>query len=186
MRLGGSPPVANAVRFAFWGAEETGLIGSTAYVRGCARPTATGSRCTSTRTWSAPRTRATSCYDGDDSDTVGDAPGPAGSAALERKLVESLAAAGVPASGTDFDGRSDYGPSSRPVSRSGGLFTGADEPKSAEQAQRWGGEADQPFDPCYHQACDRIDTVDRAALDRNADAAAAALARFALSTEELG
>jgi len=38
---------------------------------------------------------------------------------------------------------------------------------------------------CYHQACDRIDTIDRTALDRNADATAATLARFALSTDGL-
>ena len=34
VQLGGAPAVTNAVRFAFWGAEEEGLIGSTAYVGG--------------------------------------------------------------------------------------------------------------------------------------------------------
>ena len=56
---------------------------------------------------------------------------------------------------------------------------------SAEQAQLWGGDADAPHDPCYHQACDRIDTIDRVALDRNADALATTVGRFALSTDAL-
>jgi Zn-dependent M28 family amino/carboxypeptidase len=124
-------------------------------------------------------------YDGDNSDNVGAGPGPNGSATLERVLVESLAAAGAPAAGTDFDGRSDYGPFIEAGIASGGLFTGASEPMSAEDAQRWGGDAGKPHDACYHQACDRIDTIDRTALDRNADATAATLARFALSTDGL-
>jgi hypothetical protein len=56
---------------------------------------------------------------------------------------------------------------------------------SAEDAQRWGGDANQPHDPCYHQACDRLDTIDRVALDRNVDAFANTTATFALSTEGL-
>jgi hypothetical protein len=50
----------------------------------------------------------------------------------------------------------------------------------------WGGTAGEAYDRCYHQACDRLDTIDRTALDRNTDAIASAIARFALSTEELG
>ena len=57
------------------------------------------------------------------------------------------------------------------------------EPKTPEQAQRWGGTPGQPDDHCYHQACDRIDNIDRTALDRNVDAVAGAVARFALSTD---
>jgi hypothetical protein len=48
-----------------------------------------------------------------------------------------------------------------------------------------GGTAGRPYDACYHQACDRIDAIDHTALDRNSDAVAAAVARFALSTAEL-
>ena len=84
--------------------------------------------------------------------------------------------------GTDFDGRSDYGPFIAAGIPSGGLFTGAEEIKTPEQAQRWGGTAGQPYDPCYHQACDRIDNIDRTALDRNIDAVAGTIGRFALST----
>ncbi len=37
-RLGGSPQVANAVRFAFWGSEEEDLDGSTSYVQSLSGP----------------------------------------------------------------------------------------------------------------------------------------------------
>ena len=185
VQLGGAAPVANAVRFAFWGAEEEGLVGSTAYVQGLPEPDRKKIALYVNLDMVGSPNAGYYVYDGDNSDAVGAGPGPAGSAVLEKTLVDGLAAAGVPAAGTDFDGRSDYGPFIEAGIAAGGLFTGAEEPMSAEDAQRWGGEAGQPHDPCYHQACDRIDTIDRPALDRNADATASTLARFALSTEGL-
>ncbi|MGH3588266.1 MAG: M28 family metallopeptidase, partial [Pseudonocardia sp.] len=185
VRLGASPPVANAVRFAFWGAEEVGLVGSTSYVR--ALPEAERTRIAlylNLDMVASPNTGYL-VYDGDDSDHEGAGPGPAGSATVERVLVEGLAAAGVTAAGTDFTGRSDYGPFIEAGIPAGGLFSGAEEIKSPEEAQRWGGTAGQAYDPCYHQACDRIDTLDHTALDRNTDAIAATVARFALSTDGL-
>jgi Zn-dependent M28 family amino/carboxypeptidase len=185
VRLGGSPAVANAVRFAFWGAEEVGLVGSTAYVQGL--PEADRARIAlylNLDMVASPNT-AYLVYDGDDSDREGAGPGPPGSATIERVLLEGLAAAGVTATGTDFSGNSDYGPFIEAGIPSGGLFTGAGGLKTPEEAQRYGGTAGAPHDPCYHQACDRLDTIDRTALDRNTDAVASAVARFALSTREL-
>ncbi|MGH3566269.1 MAG: M20/M25/M40 family metallo-hydrolase [Pseudonocardia sp.] len=186
VRLGDSPPVANTVRFAFWGAEEVGLVGSTSYVGGLAEADRKRIALYLNLDMVASPNAGYLIYDGDDSDAEGAGPGPAGSAVIERVLAEGLAAAGVTATeGTDFDGRSDYSPFIDAAIPSGGLFTGGEDTKTAEQAQRWGGTADAPFDPCYHQICDRIDAVDRTALDRNVDAVAAALAQFALSTGEL-
>lgn len=186
VRLGASPPTANAVRFAFWGAEEVGLVGSTSYVDELAEADRKRIALYLNLDMVASPNAGYLIYDGDDSDAEEAGPGPAGSAVIERVLAEGLAAAGVTATeGTDFDGRSDYGPFVDVGIPSGGLFTGAEDTKTAEQAQRWGGTADAPFDPCYHDACDRIDAVDRTALDRNVDAVASALARFALSTGEL-
>jgi Zn-dependent M28 family amino/carboxypeptidase len=185
VRLGASPPVANAVRFAFWGAEEVGLVGSTAYVQGLPEEERNRIALYLNLDMVGSPNAGYLVYDGDDSDREGAGPGPAGSAAIERALVEGLTAAGAPAAGTDFSGRSDYGPFIAVGIPAGGLFTGAEEIKSPEEAQRWGGTAGEAYDRCYHQACDRLDTIDRTALDRNTDALAAALARFALSTEEL-
>ena len=51
-------------------------------------------------------------------------------------------------------GRSDYDAFVAAGIPAGGLFTGAEEIKTAEQAAKWGGTAGVAFDPCYHQACD--------------------------------
>lgn len=186
VQLGAAPPVANAVRFAFWGGEEEGLVGSTAYVDGLADADRARIAAYLNVDMAASPNAGYLVYDGDDSDKVGAGPGPAGSAAIERLIVEGLAAAGVTAEGTDFDGRSDYGPFIAKGIPSGGVFTGAEGPKTPAEAQRWGGTAGAPYDRCYHQACDRLDGVDRLVLDRNADAIASALAQLALSTEVLG
>jgi Zn-dependent M28 family amino/carboxypeptidase len=185
VRLGAAPPVANGVRFAFWGAEEVGLVGSTTYVQGLSEEERNRIALYLNLDMVGSPNAGYLVYDGDDSDREGDGPGPAGSAAIERALVEGLAAAGVQAAGTDFSGRSDYGPFIERGIPSGGLFTGAEQTKSPEEAERWGGTAGEAYDRCYHQVCDRLETIDRTALDRNTDAFAAALARFALSTEEL-
>src|ERR687889_971292 len=182
-RLGGTPAVANAVRFGFWGAEEEGLIGSTRYVEGLSEGDREKIALYLNLDMVGSPNAAYLAYDGDNSDNVGAGPGPEGSATVERVLLEQLAATGVTGEGTDFDGRSGYGPFIDANIPSGGLFTGAEEIKTPEQAQRWGGTAGQPYHRCYHQACDRVDGIDRTALDRNTDAVAGTIGRFALSTD---
>ena len=68
---------------------------------------------------------------------------------------------------------------------SGGLFTGAEEIKTAEQQAIWGGVAGEQFDQCYHEACDDIDNVDLHALRVNSDLIAFAQLTFAYSTESV-
>jgi Zn-dependent M28 family amino/carboxypeptidase len=183
VRLGGAPAVTNAVRFGFWGAEEEGLIGSTHYVAGLSDADRRKISLYLNLDMVGSPNAAYLAYDGDNSDNQGAGPGPEGSATVERVLLEQLASTGVTGEGTDFDGRSDYGPFIAAGVPAGGLFTGAEEIKTPEQAQRWGGTAGRPYDPCYHQACDRADAIDRTALDRNTDAVAGTIARFALSTD---
>lgn len=53
------------------------------------------------------------------------------------------------------------------------LSTGYGELKTEQQAAEWGGEAGEPFDPCYHTACDTYpENVDVSALLRMTNAAA--------------
>ena len=73
-------------------------------------------------------------YDGDDSDGVGAGPGPAGSAQIEKTFEAFYNGVGQPFKGTDFSGRSDYGPFIAVGIPSGGLFTGAEGIKTAEEA----------------------------------------------------
>ena len=92
---------------------------------------------------------------------------------------------GEPYDDTDFSGRSDYQAFIDNGIPSGGLFTGAEEVKTAEQQAIWGGTAGEQFDPCYHQACDTFDNVDLHALDVNSDLIAFAQLTFAYSTESV-
>jgi Zn-dependent M28 family amino/carboxypeptidase len=121
-------------------------------------------------------------YDGDNSDGVGAGAGPAGSAEIEKVFEGFFTSRGVPFKGTDFSGRSDYGPFIAVNIPSGGLFTGAEGIKSAEEAALWGGTAGQQYDPCYHLACDTFANNNDAALDENSDAVAYATLQFAMST----
>jgi Zn-dependent M28 family amino/carboxypeptidase len=184
LRLGSRPDADNAVRFAWWGAEELGLIGSSAYVAGLSFEQQLDIALYLNFDMTASPNAAYFVYDGDDSDAAGSGPGPYGSAQLEKTLVDYLQnTKGVPTRGTDFDGRSDYGPFIDVGIPAGGTFTGAEGVKTPEQAALWGGTANAPFDKCYHQACDNLGNLDRTALDRNADAVAFATGLYAVSTE---
>ena len=48
-----------------------------------------------------------------------------------------------------------------------GLYTGAGGPKSEAQANSFGGTVGRPYDPCYHQACDTVENINREVLDEN-------------------
>jgi hypothetical protein len=61
----------------------------------------------------------------------------------------------------------------------GGLFTGADERKAQDEAQRFGGTAGRPYDSCYHQGCDTLANVNLQVLGQMADAAAMVALRLA-------
>jgi Zn-dependent M28 family amino/carboxypeptidase len=56
-----------------------------------------------------------------------------------------------------------------------GLYTGAGAPKSDAQASAFGGAAGQPYDPCYHQACDTVENINREVLEENTRALIRAL-----------
>jgi aminopeptidase S len=67
----------------------------------------------------------------------------------------------------------------------GGAESGDDEEKTRKQARAWGGQAGEVYDPCYHEACDTIDNVNRELLDHYMRALAGTLAHFATSTDKL-
>ena len=54
----------------------------------------------------------------------------------------------------------------------GGLFSGANQPKSAAQAASFGGTAGELYDACYHLACDSRSNIDPVVLEQLARAAA--------------
>ncbi|MEU7895336.1 M28 family peptidase [Nonomuraea sp. NPDC049152] len=163
------------LRFAWWGAEELGLRGSQFYVNNLSTTDRAKIKGYLNFDMVGSPNAGYFVYDGDNSDGVGSGPGPTGSAELERTLQDYFASIGVPTRGTDFDGRSDYGPFISRGIPAGGTFTGAEGIKSSAQAQLWGGTAGQAFDPCYHRSCDTTANINDTALDRNADAIAYAV-----------
>ena len=158
------------LRFAWWGGEELGLLGSSAYVAGLPERERTSIAGYLNVDMVGSPNAGYFVYDGDDSDKAGAGAGPPGSAGIEQALVTAFGELGVPTEGTDFSGRSDYGPFVQVGIPAGGTFTGAEGLKTAEQARTWGGKAGAPYDPCYHRTCDTTANVDPRALDRNADA----------------
>lgn len=172
----------NKVRFALWGAEESGLVGSTHYVNNLLPDERAGIALYLNFDMIGSPNHVFFIYDGDDSDQVGAGPGPEGSANIEKAFELYYMVRHIPYKGTDFSGRSDYGPFIAMGIPAGGLFTGAEGLKTADEAARWGGTAGQPYDPCYHQACDTYDNVKTYALDVNSDAVAYATLMFSMST----
>ena len=68
--------------------------------------------------------------------------------------------------------QSDHYPFEQALVPVGGLFSGANEPKTAAEAVLFGGTGDAPRDPCYHLACDTEDNIDPVLLEQLARAAA--------------
>jgi Zn-dependent M28 family amino/carboxypeptidase len=170
----------NAVRFAWWGAEESGLLGSEHYVASLTAAQREDIAAYLNFDMVGSPNYFRGIYDGD-----GDAfglSGPPGSGALEEIFEKHFAGKGLPFEGTEFSGRSDYAAFIDNGIPAGGLFTGAEVLKTAEQAARYGGTAGVAFDPCYHEACDTLANVDTVALDTNADAIAHAVATLARDT----
>lgn len=174
----------NKLRFALWGAEEASLVGSTRYVAGLTPTERERIALYLNFDMIGSPNHVFAIYDGDNSDNEGAPAGPAGSAQIEQVFEQYYRARGIPFKGTDFDGRSDYGPfiAVGVDIPSGGLFTGAEDIKTVEEAALFGGTAGQPYDPCYHQACDTLANRSDYALDVNSDAVAYATLQFAMNT----
>ncbi|MFJ6672591.1 M28 family metallopeptidase [Actinosynnema sp. NPDC091369] len=155
------------LRFAWWGAEELGLVGSTYYVN-------------SLSTTDRSRIDAYLNFDMIGSPNPGyfvySASGqPSGSLALQQTLQGYFSSIGVPTELTSVGGRSDHAAFARAGIPVGGTFTGAEGIKTSAQAQKWGGSAGVAFDRCYHRSCDTSSNVNATALDRNTDAIAHAV-----------
>ncbi len=174
----------NTVRFALWGAEESGLLGSQFYVDSLDDQQSQDIALYLNFDMIGSPNYIQSIYDGDGSGFG--VPGPPGSDAIEAQFETFYADRGLASQPTAFDGRSDYGPFIAVGIPSGGLFTGAEGIKTEEEAALYGGTAGEAYDPCYHQACDTFDNVSLEALDVNADAVALATLTYAKSTRSLG
>jgi Zn-dependent M28 family amino/carboxypeptidase len=183
VQLGPSPQVTNAVRFGFWGAEEHGLLGSNDYVQSLNLDALKDIALYLNFDMLASPNPGYFTYDGDQSTKPKDNDGvprvPEGSAGIERTLAAYLNGAGKPPDDTSFNGRSDYDAFTLAGVPAGGIFSGAEEKKSVAQAERWGGKANESFDPNYHKATDTLDKIDPKELEINGGGAAYAVGLYA-------
>ncbi|MFG3105823.1 M28 family metallopeptidase [Streptomyces tendae] len=153
---------AKHLRFAWWGAEELGLVGSRYYVNSLG---------------SAERAKISGYLN---FDMIG-SPNPGyfvydDDPTIEKTFKDYYAGLGIPTEiETEGDGRSDHAPFKNAGVPVGGLFSGADYRKTSAQAAKWGGTVGQPFDRCYHSSCDTTANINDTALDRNSDAIAYAV-----------
>jgi Zn-dependent M28 family amino/carboxypeptidase len=175
----------NKVRFAWWGAEEEGLVGSTDYVSRLKKRQAKKIALYLNFDMIGSPNFERLIYDGDGSADDSTEPGPKGSDAIEKTFKRYFRRADLTSGSTAFDGRSDYGPFIDVGIPAGGLFTGAEEIKTKREAKKFGGRAGKPLDPCYHQACDDIDNVSRKAVRQMAPAIADAVGRYSMDLSPL-
>lgn len=122
-------------------------------------------------------------YDGDGSSF--NITGPPGSAQIEADFEAFYVSAGVNYSATDFDGRSDYGPFLENNVPCGGLFTGAEDSKTAEEVEMFGGTAGLAYDVNYHQAGDTIENIAWDAFLLNTKAIANSVALYATDLSKI-
>ena len=176
----------NKLRFMWYGAEEIGLVGSTKYVEGLSQAEKDDILAMLNFDMIGSPNFARMVYDGDG--TVGPE-GPTGSGLIEDVFLDYFASQGLFNEPTAFDGRSDYGPFIAEGIPAGGLFTGAEVPKTAAQVAQYGGIVDAQLDPCYHAPCDTFagsgsgagataPGLGLVALDQMSDAAAHAVLFF--------
>jgi Zn-dependent M28 family amino/carboxypeptidase len=175
----------NTVRFAWWAAEELGLLGSTDYVEGLSAAERDRIALYLNYDMVGSPNYIFMVYDADQSTFEAPVPIPPGSTAIEDLYESYYTLVGEPYDDTAFDGRSDYQAFIENGIPSGGLFTGAEEVKTEQQEAIWGGTAGEQFDPCYHLACDTLENVNLHALEVNSDLIAFAQLTFAYSTESV-
>ncbi len=180
-RLGIQP--VNKVRFAFWGGEEDGLIGSQHYVDTLPKKALKSIMLNLNFDMVGSPNFVRFVYDGDGS-AFGTS-GPSGSGRIESAFTDYFTAQGLATEPTEFDGRSDYDAFINAGIPAGGLFTGAEGIKTVEQALVYGGTAGVAYDPCYHALCDDITNLSSTALDQMSDAVAHATLLFAMTSSSV-
>ena len=168
------------VRFAFWGAEEAGLVGSRHHVDAL----------------SEERRREIKLYvnldmvgspnfgrfvlgtDGNDAGLA---------ATASRAMVDAFRSRGLPVERRSDAGSRGYSSDDASFARRGiptiGLHTGAGERKPEDGAALFGGAAGQAYDPCYHRACDTTGNIDRDVLEQMTEALSRAIAALTSAGE---
>ena len=149
----------NKIRFMWFGAEENGLVGSSYYASNLSQAEVDKIDVMLDYDMLSSANYVRGVYDGDGNAAPGNPAGPEGSGKVEQVFDDWFDSQGLESVRRAFDGRSDYvGFTNRGIP-SGGIFSGAEGVKTAEEAAIYGGAAGSWYDPCYHQLCDNLITV---------------------------
>jgi len=161
----GSPPPGASwkVRVGFWTGEEIGLWGSRAYV--ASLPPGTVDAYLNFDMLGSPN-GVREVYDGTSSSR------PSEGALISGLFSRALDDQGLVWQSVPLGGSSDHFSFDQAGIPTGGLFSGANETKSGDQAVLFGGQANAAEDACYHLACDTTDRIDTKLLGELARAAA--------------
>ncbi|QLL08106.1 M28 family peptidase [Mycobacterium vicinigordonae] len=185
LQLGPLPAVTNAVRFAFWGAEENGTNGSMDYVFGLDNDALNDIALYLNFDMLGSANPGFFTDDGDQSgppeNGMASTGVPEGSAGIERTLAGYLNLAGKRPQDMPLNTRTDYHPflvAGVPV---GGMNTGAAQLKTTVQERLWGGQSGVAFDPNYQSPRDTVDAVNREALAVMGSGVAYAVGNYAAS-----
>ena len=153
--------VNNCVRFAWWAAEEEGLLGSDFYVASLSEEENKKIRLFMDYDMMGSPNYAYQVYNA--SNEVN----PVGSGDLKQLYIDWYVDQGLNYTLIPFDGRSDYDGFIRGGIPAGGIATGAEGVKTEEEEAMFGGKAGDWYDPCYHQLCDDTSNVDLTAWEVN-------------------
>jgi Zn-dependent M28 family amino/carboxypeptidase len=168
------------VRVAFWTGEELGLWGSSAYVQSLDGAAIDAIEAYLNFDMIGSPNGVRLVYD------ASGGPRPTEAATLTGLFGRAFERAGLLWQSAALGGSSDHFVFEQAGIAVGGLFSGANEPKTASQADLFGGTAEAPNDPCYHLACDTVDNVDPVLLEQMARAAAWVVGALASGEVNLG
>lgn len=188
VQLSRSKKVNNTVRFAFWGAEELGLVGSNHYVADLQEndPEALDDIATYLNfDMIASPNHVVGVYDADESTYEAPVEVPEGSIATEKVFTDYFDGNDQPWVDSEFSGRSDYSAFIEAGVPASGLFSGADGVKTEEEVEMFGGTAGELYDPNYHTPEDDIDNINMESLEVMSKAIAHATGSLGQSTETI-
>lgn len=169
--------VNNAVRLAWWSAEEEGLRGSLQYTEHILASEAQKIRLFMDYDMLASPNYVYEVYDSDDNEN------PTGSGKLRDMYIDWFESHGLNWTLQPFDGRSDYVGFLEIGIPASGIDAGAEELKTANDVDNFGGVQDEPYDKCYHEACDGLENVNYDAWVVNSKLVAHSAAIYARSLE---
>ncbi|KAI5864489.1 hypothetical protein GGS23DRAFT_619075 [Durotheca rogersii] len=172
---------SSRVKFAFWTAAESGLLGSRRWVAGTYPEELRKIRLYLDINMVASPNGVLRIYDGNG--TLSRRPGPFGSAAAQATLEDAFRAQRRNFSRTQINNRSDYAPFYESHIPFGGLFSGANGLKTEDEARLFGGHVGTTYDANYRRPGDNITNVNMTTLLANARTLAHAVGIYGKSIQ---